>query len=163
MNWSAMMLMTAGLMAPQEVLHPSHFESYTKAYHAASESHKPMFVVLNPPDEKVANRNAISINELQADPEIKPLLKQYVVVVVDTGTEHGQQVHKAFGSKPLPYVAVIDESQEKQVFNTSRQVSKQKLQSILAKYQNGAKAAALADKIRLKNDCPLCRRNQTTF
>ena len=177
MNWSAMILLTAGLAAPQTVPQEAQlqgvpqtarlqgvpqtaqFESYTKAYHTASESHKPMFVVLNP----TAGEEAISIDALRADPKISSLLDAYVVAVVDTGTEHGKRVHAAFGSKPLPYVAVIDEEQEKQVYRTSTQVSHENLQTVLAKYKSGAKAASLADQIRLQNDCPLCRRNQTSF
>ena len=163
MNWSTLMLLSAGLAASQGATQSMQFESYTKAYHTASESHKPMFVVLNPPAGEVAVKETVSIDSLRADPKIGPLLDGYVVAIVDTGTEHGQLVHKAFGEKPLPYMAVIDEQQDKQVFTTSEQLSNDKLQTVLAKYKDGAKAASLADQIRLENDCPLCRRNQTSF
>jgi hypothetical protein len=159
MNWSALFLMTAGLTAPEITLPElqMQFDSYTQAYQTAGETHKPMFVVLNPPVTEVANREPISIEELRKDPKIGTLLEKYVVVVVDTGTEHGKQVHERFGSKPLPYIAVIDEKQKKQVYRTSEGVLKPQLEKVLTQYQDGVKAA-LEAQVKAYPNCPKCQK-----
>jgi hypothetical protein len=156
-----MLLLTAGLAAPQAGVPELQFDSYTKAYQAAGEAHKPMLVVLNPPAEEVAAGAALTIEDLRADKEIAPLLDKYVVAVVDTGTEHGQAVHKVFGEKQLPYVAVIDERQEKQVFTTSTAISHAELLKVLAKYKNGVpKVAPVAARIQAPGYCPNCVKNR---
>jgi hypothetical protein len=50
MHWSALLIVTAGLNAPQTGALPQSYESYTKAYHAAQSATRPMLVVINPGD-----------------------------------------------------------------------------------------------------------------
>lgn len=160
MHWSAMLLLSAGLSVPQASVGELQFDSYAKAYQAAGETHKPMLIVLNPPVTEVAQGAALTLADLRADKDIGPLLDKYVVAVVDTGTAHGKAVHKAFGEKQLPYIAVTDERQEKQLFTTSSAISADELQKVLVKYQNGApKAAPITSQIQAPGYCPNCVKN----
>ena len=88
------------------------YDSYTKAYWAANEVHRPMLVILNPSGEQAAQSAPISLEQLQQDENTRTALENYVVAVIDTGTAHGQVVHDLFGSPQLPRVVVIDERQD---------------------------------------------------
>ena len=50
------------------------FDSYTRAYHAAADAHRPMLVVLNPPDDQVSVGSSIDVDALRQDVEIEGLL-----------------------------------------------------------------------------------------
>ncbi len=158
MNWSVLLLMTAGLTAPQTTVERQQFDSYTEAYRVAGDVHKPMLVILNPANQEEGKGKPIDLEELKSDKQIAPLLEKYVVAVVDCGSDHGKKVHEVFGNKELPYVAVIDEKQDKQVFQKSSAITRAELAKVLSKYQNGAKAADLAARIQAPADCPWCQK-----
>jgi len=138
------------------------FESYTKAYHAAADVKRPMLVILNPPAEQVAADNAISIGKLREDAEINKLLDSYVVAEIDTGTEHGKKVHELFGSKPLPRLVVIDNTQKLQIYRSSDHLEPNKIKEVLEAYQDGTSTATsslnAARQIVTPGYCPNCRR-----
>lgn len=157
MHWSTLLVLSAGLAAPQTDVSSLRFSSYTQAYQAAGETHKPMLVVINPADQPT-----ITLEQLQTNPAIGPLLDHYVVAVVDAGTEHGQEVHRRFQSPMLPFAAVIDERQQKQVFRSPTATTVQDLEPIVAQYKDGAPVTRVTLKL-IPNDCPNCRRNLYNF
>ncbi|MFG0333621.1 MAG: hypothetical protein ACF8TS_09695 [Maioricimonas sp. JB049] len=117
------------------------FDSYTKAYGKAKELARPMLVILNPSAGEVSSEPIVAMEELRGDLKLSVLLNDYVVAVIDTGTEHGQKVHKLFGAPELPRVVVIDERQEKQVYQTSETLTTAELRTVLVKYRNGVPAS----------------------
>lgn len=172
MHWNILLLLTAGLNAPApentptpEIAIPTItapvviFENYAKGYETAGQTHKPMLVVLNPPASEDSQRGPIPLEDLRHDEKIGALLDKYVVVVVDTGTDHGKKVHEVFGSKPLPYLTVIDENQKKQVFRTSHEVNKTQLEKLLETYQYGTRT----QQAQLMTNCPLCQKKLFGF
>lgn len=133
MHWSITLAMVAalGANAPQD---PQVFDSYSKAYWKASEVHRPMLVILNPAGE---SSDGVSLEALQQDAVSREVLGDYVVAVVDTGTEHGQKVYDLFGRPALPRTVVIDERQEKQIFRTSDRLQPSTLTAVLEQYRDG--------------------------
>lgn len=137
------------------------FDSYTRAYHAAADAHRPMLVVLNPPDSQVSVGGAIDVDALRRDVELAGVLGDYVVAEIDTGTEHGRKVHELFGSKALPRIVVIDADQKWQVYRTSAQLEKPALKSVLERYRGGATAAPVqwaTQQYLTPSYCPNCQR-----
>jgi hypothetical protein len=161
MHWSTLILLTAGLAAPQAVVETLQFDSYTQAYRAAGAVHKPMLVILNPSPGQVSTAETITREQLLADERIAPLLDHYVVAVVDTGTDVGQEVHRRFGTPALPFVAVIDENQKKQVYRSTTTPTLDTVATIVAKYKTGAATSNL--QAGAFGDCPNCRRNWSNF
>jgi hypothetical protein len=134
MHWSVTIAMFAAVAtnAPEG---SAEFHSYSDAYWKAAEVHRPMLVILNPPGNSGA---AVALESLKQDPAVRDVLDQYVVAVVDTGTEHGQKVYESFGRPALPRTVVIDQEQEKQIFRTSQKLQAATLGAILQQYRNGA-------------------------
>ena len=163
MHWSTLLVLSAGLAAPQSAESLLHFDSYTLAYHAAGDNHKPMLVIINPAANGQESQSGISLSQLQADSTIGPLLENYVVAVVDAGTEHGQEVYRRFNSPTLPFAAVIDERQEKQVYRSEASPSIATLQGVVEKYKDGVPVSQITLKLQPFGDCPNCRKNLLNF
>jgi hypothetical protein len=163
MNWSALLVLSAGIAAPQETVTSPHFASYTQAYQAAGEAHKPMLVIINPAVEAVSTGEPVTLAQLQADPTIAPVLSHFVVAIVDAGTDHGQEVHRRFGSAALPFAAVIDERREKQIYRSAEPVSVADLQSVIPQYKDGAPVTHMTLRLTPPNDCPNCRKKWMNF
>lgn len=141
------------------------FESYTQAWHAAKEMHRPMLVILNPAGEAAADQ-AIDGQKLQENANLQPLLDNYVVAVIDTGTEHGKKVQELFGDKQLPRVVVIDKEQKRQIFGSSGVMPQSRLAEVLTQYRNGNsqpvtsfRISDTSSSIVIPGDCPNCRKN----
>ncbi|MCA9052789.1 MAG: hypothetical protein KDA75_03085 [Planctomycetaceae bacterium] len=162
MHWSTLLVLSASVAAPQLTVGPIQFDSYTKAYHAAADVHKPMLVIINPGTEEVSSTEPITLANLQADAAVGPLLDKYVVAIVDAGTEHGREVHKRFQSPSLPFAAVIDERQEKQLYRSDAPCCVADLQCVVEEYSEGTPV----QRVTLKQppaDCPLCRKRWANF
>jgi hypothetical protein len=132
------LLLTAGLFvgtegAALDAANLATFTSYTKAWSAAKESSRPMFVVLNPSEGGSKGRTRVDLRGLRKDEKLNKLLDEFVVAEIDTGTTHGRKVHAKFGSPSLPRIVVIDDHQAKQVFAVSGVVSPTSLKTRLAK------------------------------
>jgi hypothetical protein len=139
----------------------AQFESYTQAWHAAAIVNKPMLVVINPAADEVSTSPSISLDELNKDPEIGRILDDYIVVEIDSGTEHGQVVHELFGSHELPRVVVIDNDQEWQIYRTSEQLERNEMLEVLETYRTGepvSTPSASTQPTRRAGYCPNCRR-----
>jgi hypothetical protein len=136
------------------------FQSYTQAWHAAADEHRPMLVVLNPPEGEVSAGSAIDVAALRQDVEIAKVLGNYVVAAIDTGTEHGKKVHELFGSKALPRVVVIDANQKWQVYRTSERLEKGALKDVLETYRATGPSPAqwAAQQSLVPGYCPNCQR-----
>lgn len=161
MHWSTLILLSAGLAAPQATVETLQFDSYTRAYHAAGSVHKPLLVILNPPVTQVSTAEPITLDQLRADARINPLLDNYVVAVVDTGSDIGQEVHRRFGSVSLPFVAVIDERQEKQVYRSTQPPTIDTVVTVVEKYKAGASTVNL--QAGAFSNCPNCRKKWASF
>ncbi len=139
MYWSVSLIVMASLGAPDA---QTTYGSYTKAYRAANAVHRPMLVVMNPAGENVSQQEVITAASLQQDERTRAMLNGYVVAIIDTGTEHGQAVHNLFGNPELPRIVVIDERQEKQVFQSSEPLEPAALARVLKRYRTNAAAPA---------------------
>ena len=114
---------------------PKHFDNYTRAYRVAQETSQPMLVILNPGED--SDLKPIPLEDVQRTSNRRKLLEDYVVVVLDTSTEHGGVCHKLFGSGSLPRVVVIDKRQKRQIFRTSEPLYGQLWNTILTTYRTG--------------------------
>ncbi|HEV3299760.1 MAG TPA: hypothetical protein VG055_08965 [Planctomycetaceae bacterium] len=130
---------------------PSSYDSYTQAYRAAKQAKKPMLVILNP--AKGAKVSMISLEDVQKTRIRRDLLQNYVVAVIDTSTPHGQKVQALFGSPQLPHVAIIDNAQSFQVYQTSETLYGQMWDQILTAFQK----AEPATRMPVQNSCPYCQ------
>lgn len=129
---------------------PTHFTSYTLAYREAQRSKKPLLVVLNPGE--ASSEMPVHLEEVRKTEQRRKLLERFVVVEIDTSTNHGEVVHKLFENKPLPHVAVIEREQQWQVFRTSRKLQGEDWNKILQTFQNGDRTASLNLDVQLP--CP---------
>lgn len=146
MHWSALLYVAfTGLSSGSEVatIAPpaTAYTSYTQAWNAASEAEKPMLVILNPGPE--SSERQITEAGLRADEKVDSLLDQYVLAIVDTTTEHGQEVNRRFGSPSLPRVVVIDKAQKKQLFRASGNLSSNSLGTVLEEHKDGTPKATI--------------------
>ncbi len=159
MYWSVSLIVMASLSAPDA---QTTYGSYTKAYRAANAVHRPLLVVINPAGENVSRQDVITAESLQQDERTRAILNGYVVAIIDTGTEHGKTVHSLFGNPELPRIVVIDERQEKQVFQSSEPLEPAKLARVLKRYRTNAVVppAGSFDALRQDLDCPSCRKFQ---
>jgi hypothetical protein len=130
---------------------PSSYDSYTQAYRAAKQAKKPMLVILNP--AKGAKVSMISLEDVQKTRIRRDLLQNYVVAVIDTSTPHGQKVQALFGSPQLPHVAIIDNAQSFQVYQTSETLYGQMWDQILTAFQK----AEPATRMPVQTSCPYCQ------
>ncbi|MBC7815336.1 MAG: hypothetical protein IAG10_00385, partial [Planctomycetaceae bacterium] len=87
---------------------PTHFTNYAVAYREAQRAKKPLLVILNPAEES----SAVKVDEVRKTQQRRDLLQKFVVVVIDTATDHGETVNKLFNEKSLPHVSVIDRDQQ---------------------------------------------------
>jgi hypothetical protein len=137
--------------APTEAqVAPSSYDNYTKAYRAAKQAKKPMLVILNP--AKGAKVALISLEDVQKTRVRRELLQNYVVAVIDTSTPHGQKVQELFGSPQLPHVAIIDNAQAFQVYQTSETLYGQMWDTILTSFQKAEPATRMP-----VQTCPYCQ------
>ncbi len=129
-------LLLAGTMLGEANLNSvSSFDNYTLAYRDAHQAKKPMLVILNP-DAKSLER-PVMLADVAKTQHRRELLRNFVVVVVDTKTPHGKTMHSLFGSAKLPRVVVIDRDQRWQLFKTSRQLQGDDWNRILETFQAG--------------------------
>ena len=133
MHWSITLAMVAALGATTPEA-PLEFESYSQAYWTASKAHRPMLVILNPTGDR---DDAVKLETLKSDDKAREVLGDYVVAVIDTGTEHGQKVYELFGKPQLPRTVVIDERQDKQIFRTSDRLQLSTFTAVLEQYRHG--------------------------
>ncbi len=140
MDLSLSLLLVAGItigdMNSKESL--THFDNYTKAYRAAQILKQPMLVILNPVVD--SGQKPISLGDIRRTKQRRELLEKYIIVVLDTKTEHGKTCHKLFGSAPLPRVVVIDKRQKYQIFQTSEALYGQLWTKILETYRKGERS-----------------------
>lgn len=163
MSWSAALVLA--FVGPMDDLkinvapaQQNCFASYTQAWHAAHDARRPMLVILNPPQQDAG----ISEETLKADDALQPLLDEYVVAVIDTGTEHGKVVHELFDSAPLPRVVVIDKEQKYQIYRTSQKLSNGRLAKVLSDYKDGTAARPVLNWSQpASSNCPSCQRGWT--
>ena len=124
---------------------PTHFTNYTEAYREAQRAKKPLLVILNPAE----GSSAVIVEEVRKTQQRRELLGKFVVVVIDTSTEHGETVNKLFNQKSLPHVSVIDRDQQWQVFRTSKKLQGEDWNRVLETFQNGDRTASLNLDVKL--------------
>jgi hypothetical protein len=140
MHWSVTLIIAAALGANTPQQATQQFDSYSKAYWAASEAHRPMLVILTDGNSE----QAVPLAALQQDETSRDILDDYVVAVIDTNTEHGRTVHELFGAPALPRTVVIDQQQKKQIFRTSDTLRPETLTSVLKQYRDGTPVTVIA-------------------
>jgi hypothetical protein len=142
MHWSVTLVFVAALGANAPQATPQPFDSYSKAYSAASELHRPMLVLLTDGQDQ----EGTSLQALQQNETSREVLDDYVVAVIDTRTEQGKKVHELFGAPALPRTVVIDQRQEKQVFRTSDTLRPETLSAVLQQYRDGVPETVTANR-----------------
>jgi hypothetical protein len=142
MHWSVTLVFVAALGANAPQATTEQFDSYSKAYSAASESHRPMLVILTDGNAE----QGTSLEALQQNETSREVLGDYVVAVIDTRTEQGKKAHELFGTPTLPRTVVIDERQEKQIFRTSDTLRPETLSAVLQQYRDGAPTTVIANR-----------------
>lgn len=166
MYWSAVLVLamagpTEGINEVAYAPAQETFHSYNDAWNAAQKAERPLLVILNPPAKTDADQG-ISETSIREDQQLKPLLDEYVVAVIDTGTDHGKTVHKLFDSAPLPRVVVIDKQQKYQIYRTSEKMSNDKLAKVLDQHKDGELAKPVLNWVQPSNsNCPSCQRRWT--
>ena len=135
MSLSCTLLLIAGSFGVAETETWTQFDNYAQAYEAAKRTKQPMLVILNPGGN--SETKAISVADVRRTEWRRTVLTNFVVAVIDTNTESGKRVHKAFGNDPLPHVSVIDKNQKYQLFNTSEKLYGQLWNQILQRYRGG--------------------------
>jgi hypothetical protein len=149
MNLTLFLLLAAGIPDQSQLqLQGNHFNNYHRALHAARDAAKPLLIIL----DSAPRTKAVSLESVRKTKERRDLLKNYVVVVIDTKTPHGQIVHKAYAKPKLPHVVVLDKQQRYQIFTTSDDLYGQRWTSILQTYRNGVRVIP-----RPVSYCPNCR------
>ena len=116
---------------------PAYFVNYSRAYRAAQMLELPLLVVLNPAE--TSDQDRVTYRELERTSYRRKLLKSYVVVLIDTGTAHGQTCRELFRCKTLPHVVVIDKHQKWQIFKTSGPMDGPVWTKLLEKYKDGVR------------------------
>lgn len=124
---------------------PSHFTNYTEAYREAQREKKPLLVILNPAEAT----SAVNVEDVRKTQQRRELLGKFVLVVIDTSTEHGETVNKLFDQKSLPHVSVIDRDQQWQLFRTSKKLQGEDWNRVLETFQNGDRTATLNLDVKL--------------
>ncbi|MBT6494470.1 MAG: hypothetical protein HOL01_07945 [Planctomycetaceae bacterium] len=140
MNLGLSLLLLAG-MAASEGSQQKQFDNYGDAYRAAQQTGRPLLVILNPGADSVSEVLPIAMEAVQKSKKRRELLNNYVVAVVDTGTEKGKATHQLFKSPELPRVVVIDKQQKKQLFQSSEELYGQLWTTILETYRKGERPA----------------------
>lgn len=139
MNWSISLLLFTGIPVQKHLEDVGdHFSNYHRGHQVAKNTHKPMLVILS--DNAPVTTSPVSLRKVRMTAERRELLKNYVVVVIDTNTAHGRAVHKAYRKPKLPHVVVLDKRQEYQIFTTSEQLFGQRWTEILKTHRNGKRA-----------------------
>lgn len=134
------LLLLAG-MAVGEDQNTRCFENYAQGWQAARLTRRPMLVILNPGEGN--GKEPIELEDVRKTAETRQLLDDYVVVMVDTESDYGKAVYKAFREPELPRVVVIDKNQQVQLYKTSRPLYGQLWTAVLKTYRNGERHAAL--------------------
>lgn len=124
---------------------PTHFTNYAAAYREAQRAKKPLLVILNPAEES----SAVKVDDVRKTQQRRNLLQKFVVVVIDTSTDHGETVNKLFNEKSLPHVSVIDRDQQWQLFRTSKKLQGDDWNRVLETFQNGEQTARLNLDVKL--------------
>ena len=168
MYWSISLIVMASLSAPEA---QTTYDSYTKAYWQANAVHRPLLVILNPTGENATQPDLITVESLKQDERTRTALNDYIVAVIDTGTDHGKTVHGLFGSPELPRIVVIDERQDKQVFQSSEHLEPTVLATVLEQHRTNPVAPITTisrfhpatpgsfNSFQQEGNCPNCRRN----
>lgn len=136
MSWSLSLIFLAGIPAQQDLntVEP-HFTNYHRGHDLARESKKPLLVIMN--NGPQTDKAAVSLVSVRKTSERRELLKDYVVVVIDTTTPHGKIVHKAYSTPKLPHVVVLDKKQGYILFTSSESLYGQRWTEVLKKHQKG--------------------------
>ncbi len=136
MIWSLSVLLFSGIPVQQTLVDQGkHFKNYHQAHQVARQSHKPLLIIIG--DGVQSGESPVSLPTIRRTAERRKLLKNYVVVVIDTTTAHGRTVHKAYRKPKLPHVVVLDNRQEYQIFKTSEKLFGQRWTEILKSHRNG--------------------------
>lgn len=112
-----------------------YFENYNDGYYLAKKLEKPLLVILNP--GRGSDKTPIKLSDVRKTRDRRAMLPNFVVVVIDTGTKHGQSVHGLFGSKNIPRVVVIDREQKFQIFQSDRTLQGDDWNRILDTFKTG--------------------------
>ena len=108
--------------------------NYGKALAATREDNRPLLVVLDVPGDP---EEAAEETQLELDGEQGELLESYQLCHVDVSTKYGKKVAEAFRAKEFPFTAIIDKTGSVVLMKQEGQISQDKWEQTLAKYQSG--------------------------
>ena len=111
------------------------YDDYTPAYRAARDAKRPLLVVLNPGEG--SNQPRVRIEDIRKARLRRKLLKDYVVVDVDTSSPCGKVVLGLFKPATLPHVVVIDKDQKYQLYQSAKPLLLEDWNLLLEQFQKG--------------------------
>lgn len=151
MTLTKLLILFAGIPSAGDMPQPAVFyQNYHQGLQAARAGKKPLLVILNPGPQWEGN--ALTVEGLRKTRERRGLLKNYVVVVIDATTRHGEIVHRAYAKPKLPHVVVLGKRQSYQIFTTSEKLYGQRWTEILKKYKTGEQIPLITQ--RVSSFCP---------
>ncbi len=107
---------------------------YGKALAATRQDDRPLLVVLDVPDDP---KSAVETEQFEIEGEQGKLLESYQLCHVDVSTKYGKKVADAFRATKFPFTAIIDKTGSVVLLKKAGQISNDKWQETLAKYQKG--------------------------
>ncbi len=110
---------------------------YGRARAHAQSIHKPLLVILDKPGDARHRIEPVRLVKEQPTSESADLLDAYELCHVDISTEYGQKVAQAFKAEEMPYMAILDKTGRKIVYQHAGPLTGAEWQTALAAHQRG--------------------------
>lgn len=110
---------------------------YGRARAHASRVQKPLLVVLDTPGDARHRIEPVGLVKEQPSSQAAGLLDAYELCHVDASTAYGQKVAQAFKAEKLPYMAILDKTGRKVIYQHSGAMTDAQLQTVLATHKGG--------------------------
>ncbi len=111
---------------------------YGRALANARSAHKPLLIVLDNPRDADHRIEPVGLVKGQpVDGRAAALLAPYELCHVDVSTQYGQRVAKAFKTRSLPYMAIIDNTGRKIIYRDSGRITEEEWQTALTTHASG--------------------------
>lgn len=98
---------------------------------------RPLLVVLDAPAGRQSDIKPVQLIRSLSTARAVNLLAPYVLCHVDVSTDYGQKVAKAFKTTEFPYMAIIDKTGRKIVYQASGPLSDDQWETALTTHKSG--------------------------
>ncbi len=131
-------------------------DDYGAALRQAEAEGRPLLVVIgNPGDQRAVTHLAT----LRNDPRADKLLAPYKLCRIDTSTDYGQRVAKAFRATSFPHTVVIDNTASVKLFKHTGEMTAADWQTTLVRFASGERVegSTVTSAQNYTRYCPNCR------